>query len=260
MVSIAGVPVGEGHPCRLVAEMSNAHNGCLDRALRIIAAAKEAGADFIKMQAYTPDELVALRGDGPAPEPWGSQGWSMRRLYEKAQTPLDWFPRLVEECEAVGIPWFSSVFGPESLAVLESLDCPAYKVARLDNRQAGLRRRIQRTGKPVIVSRDGSEVVPWKADLVLLCPPGYPQERFGFRSVFEMDWQDPVPWAFHGFSYHGTDPFVPLVAVAAGAKVVEVHLQLEREPSELESHVSLNERQLRELVVVIRAAEEVLRG
>ena len=84
--------------------------------------------------------IVALRGDGPAPDPWGRQGWTMRQLYEKAQTPHAWFPALVEHCKRIGLPWFSSVFGPESLQLLEALDCPAYKIARLDNEQTTIRR------------------------------------------------------------------------------------------------------------------------
>jgi sialic acid synthase SpsE len=113
-VNIAGVEIGSGHPCRFVAELSNNHNGDRDRCGRLIDAAKAAGADFVKFQCYTPDELVALRGDGPAPAPWNDR--TMRDLYTQAQTPLDWFPKIKAHCERVGIPWFSSVFGPTSLS------------------------------------------------------------------------------------------------------------------------------------------------
>ena len=61
-MNIAGVEIGGNNPCRFVAEISNNHNGSLDRAFRLIEAAKKSGADLIKWQCYTPDELVTLAG------------------------------------------------------------------------------------------------------------------------------------------------------------------------------------------------------
>jgi pseudaminic acid synthase len=232
-LNIEGVEVGQGQPCRTVAEVSNAHNGSFNRAIRIIDAAKEAGADFIKFQCYTPDELVALRGDGPAPEPWGSQGWTMGALYEKARTPLEWFSELFAHARAIGIVPFSSVFGPESLAALQAVDCPAYKIAALDNVHLSLVANARASGKPVIVSVRKNE---WAVDGVsrLLCPPGYPQ------TVDAVDLPDDFAASgYLGYSYHGTRPSDPLMAVARGAKLIEAHFQLDDEPSELEANVSL---------------------
>lgn len=260
--------MGEGYPCRFVAELSNnwrtkdtpavPTDADRDRMGRLIDAAKAAGADFIKTQCYTPDELVALRGDGPAPDPWGKAGWSMRDLYTHAQTPFDWFPKIKAHCERVGIPWFSSVFGKDSLALLESLDCPAYKVARLDIWQRSLRGLLEPTKKPLLVSTNvhaGGGFIGMGAFL-LWCPPGYPQTEFGFRP-FIRDFDDP-PKHFGGFSYHGTDPLVPTIAVACGVKLVEVHFMLRDEPSVLESNVSLDEYQFAKMVESVRRTEEIL--
>lgn len=131
MLTIGGVAIGPDRPCRFVAEISNNHNGDLARCLRLITAAKDAGADFVKFQCYSPDELVALRGDGPAPEPWGAQGWTMRALYEKARTPFAWFPDLFQYARDIGIVPFSSVFGLESLQGVGTVRVPG-----LQNRAA----------------------------------------------------------------------------------------------------------------------------
>lgn len=213
----------------LVAELSNAHNGVLRNAELLIWEALHAGADVVKFQAYTPDELVALRGDGPAPAPWGAQGWTMRRLYERARTPLEWFPRLVELCGMLDIPWFASVFGPDSLAAMQALDCPVYKLASLDAEAVGLSNLVCGAGMPVIRSWPG-EVAPTTNDTWLYCPPGYPQAKGPVEHMEER--------GFGGFSYHGTDPMVPSKAVAFGAKIIEVHFQLDDPPSALEAHVS----------------------
>jgi sialic acid synthase SpsE len=245
-VNIAGVEIGPGQPCRTIAEISNNHNGSLDRALRLIEAAEEAGADFVKFQAYTPDELVALRGDGPAPSQWGEQGWTMRDLYTKAQTPHKWFPALVDTARQVGIPWFSSVFGLDSLAMLEGLGCPAYKIASLDRDARWLLGAVWETGKPTLFSSPSPLYTPgW---LNIFCPPGYPQTRFGFTN----------PLGYDGFSYHGVDPQVPMIAVALGAHVIEAHFQLDAEPSELEANISLGQTQWATMVSEIRKVEAML--
>lgn len=232
----------------IIAEVSNAHNGDLARAFRLLDAAKHAGATSAKFQCYLPDELIALRGDGPAPEPWASQGFTMKALYEKAQTPHAWFPELVGYCNRIGMPWFSSVFGPDSLALLESLGCPRYKLASLDYAQYGWRKTVQYTNKPLIISFNGAHA-PTDCTHALYCPGGYPQPAFHLSNIRN---------GYHGFSYHGTDAEVPVVAVACGAKIIECHFQLADEPSELESNVSLNEYQFEQMTKDIRRVEEMI--
>lgn len=232
---LCGVSLSPSTP-RLVAEISNAHNGSFDRALRLIAAAKVAGCDFVKLQCYTPDELVALRGDGLAPEPWGSDGWTMHNLYEHARTPLAWFPALFAYAHQLQIPMFSSVFGPESLDVLESCGCQAYKIARLDNQHQSLIEMCRATGKPVIVSADILAGGYPTNNILLACPPGYPQTQLDLRSY---DFRD--MGGTDGFSYHGTDPLAPVIAASCGAALIEFHLHLKDEPSALETNISLTE-------------------
>ena len=224
----------------IVAEVSNNHNGSLDLAFRLLEEIKEAGADWVKFQCYTPDELVLLRGNGPAPEPWGSQGWKMHDLYKKAQTPHAWFPVLREKCKSLDLPWFSSVFGLKSLGVLEGLRCPAYKLASLDREQKGFRAEVRKTGKPIIQSTP--KILHGINCHQLYCPPGYPQPKFHateLRTLMKI---------FDGISYHGTNWETPAYALEHGASIVEVHVQLDDKPSELESEVSLTISDLRKLV------------
>ena len=249
-MNIAGVNVGKGEPCRIVAELGNAHNGSLATAHRLIEESVKAGADFIKFQCYTPDELIALRGDGKPPKPWHKM--TMRDLYAKAETPHSWFPSLVGKCESLGVPWFSSVFGPDSLALLETLGCPAYKLASLDMEYEAWRRTVHMTGRPVIQSRPSmpDAIDHLSASLTLWCPKGYPQKSTPSEMTEAMKWAD-------GFSYHGTDVKTPIYAWTMGAQLIEVHVQLNDEPSELEASVSLNMDQLAELCEAVKPKKAV---
>jgi len=247
VITIAGVPIGPGQPCRFVAEISNNHNRSLDLAVRLLDAAKEAGADFAKVQCYTPEELVALRGDGPAPEPWGSQGWDMYRLYDFAKTPLEWFPELFRHAADIGLPLFSSVFGLESLALCEQLGCPAYKIARLDNQHAFLHDACLATRKPLIVSASEPRT---RGNLTLWCPPGYPQ------NPADLTYYAVERGEYDGFSYHGNDEWEGVRAAVCGARMVEAHLQLSDAPSVLEETVSLTEIQFAAMISRVRDTEQ----
>ena len=262
MLRIGEVAIGEydniATPCRFIAELSNNHNGDFKRAIRLIDAAKAAGADIVKFQAYTADELVTLRGDGPAPEPWGSQGWTMRALYEKAATPLDWFPALFQYCRDIGISAFSSVFGLDSLATLERAACPAYKIARLDNRQGTLIDTVVARCKPVLVSVD---MVDWRSHAEgvwhLYCPPKYPTPLADVR-LPRFGYSDKYRAPYIGLSSHCLDPLLPPLAVARGCEVIEMHFMLRDEPSELEANVSLDEYQFAEMIQRVRQVEAML--
>lgn len=246
-LTIGETVIGRGQPCRFIAELGNAHGGDSDRMVRLIKAAKAAGADLIKTQCFVPSELVALRGDGPAPEPWGSQGWTTEALYTKAATPLEWFEWIPEVCAAVGIDWFSSFFGMESLDTLIRANVPALKIARLDNQHTELADAARATGKPLIVSQY-NEPLP-ACNAVLLCFPGYPQTSFPFtRDLFTE---------YDGFSYHGTSIVPPITAAEFGATMIEAHFQLDNEPSELEAAVSLNASAFRRMVATVREYEAV---
>lgn len=241
--NIGNLEVGDGLPCALVCELSNNHNGSLENAFKLLDAAKESGASAAKLQCYTPEELIALRGDGTPPPPW--DGMSMRELYLRAMTPRKWFPDLFRHAHNIGIPLFSSVFGTESLALLEDCGCPAYKVSSFERDQAPLRKAVQETGKPWIVSRpDYAEPnVP-----TLFCPPFYPQVSVDFSRI--------EYGGFFGFSYHGIHRSALMLAARYGARMVEAHFQLDDEPSELESNVSVTANHFRMAVNAIRADEE----
>jgi pseudaminic acid synthase len=231
-------------PCIVIAEIGNAHAQDFRRATRLLDAAKACNATWAKLQTYTPDELIKLRGDGKAPPPWDNM--TMRELYGIAQTPLEWLPALFGYAEAIGLPLFSSVFGGESLDALEAVGCPMYKVASFERDAKELQDAVEKTGKPWMISRPDypHAVIP-----TLYCPPNYPQTEIDLR-VIKLG-------HFEGFSYHGTDWRVPASSVEFGAQIVECHFQLDAEPNPLESNVSLGEKDFAHMVEAIRRYEAI---
>ena len=236
-MKISGVEISNPERPVVVAEIGCSHNGDFKLAMRLIDECALAGADIVKFQAYTLNEILDLRGEGTVPEPWKGKAASMRELYVKAMTPLDWLPLLTETLQMEGVPWFSSVFGPESFALLESLGCPAYKVAALDRGTDWAHCMRWNTDKPLIASSPEGRML-W-ADMTLYCPPGYPQEWGKATLVTDQ---------YDGISYHGTDVYQAMALKNLGpCKMIEVHVQLDDEPSYLDAHSSLTVSQLREL-------------
>ena len=121
-IEVNGRYIGPGYPTYIVAEMSANHNQDYDRAVRIIEAAKEAGADAIKLQTYTPDtmtidcknEYFVISGS-----PWS--GRILYDLYREAHTPWDWQPKLKTIAEGLGLDFFSTPFDGTAVDYLEGL-------------------------------------------------------------------------------------------------------------------------------------------
>ena len=270
--AIAGRPIGPDQPPYVIAEMSGNHNGDIGRALALIEAAAEAGADAVKLQTYTAD-TITIDHDGPGFVIEGGL-WHGRRLYElyqEAHTPWDWHPRLFEHAAKVGITAFSSPFDPTAVAFLDSLGAPAFKVASFELVDTPLIGCMARTGKPLIMSTGlatpddiADAVAAARAggaeDLVLLhCTSGYPTpaSQMHLRTLGDLAARHGT---LVGLSDHSLGTAVSVAAVALGACVIEKHFTLARADGGPDSAFSLEPDELARLVKDCRDAWAALGG
>jgi len=239
-VTLAGRPIGPGHPPFLIAEMSGNHNQSLERALAIVDAAADSGAHVLKIQTYTADTMTLDLdvGEFHVEHPlWGGQ--SLHFLYQQAATPWEWHAPIFERAAARGLIAFSTPFDASAVDFLEELDVPAYKIASFENTDLPLIRRVAATGKPLILSTgmatlaDLDETVRAAREagcrhLVLLkCTSTYPAtpENTHLRTIPHLR---ELFACQVGLSDHTPGVGAAVASVALGATVIEKHFTLSR--------------------------------
>ncbi|MEM9288560.1 MAG: pseudaminic acid synthase [Pseudomonadota bacterium] len=267
---IDGRMIGPGHPPYIIAELSANHNGSLERALKSITAAKEAGADAVKIQSYSPD-TITLDHDGPDFRIKGGlwDGYRLYDLYAEAQTPFDWHPKLFAHAHDIGITLFSSPFDATAIDLLEGLNTPAYKIASFEAIDLPLIAKAAQTGKPLILSTgmaDDQEIAEALAcarsagatDVALLhCISGYPAPASQSNLATIPDMAGRFD-AVIGLSDHSLGTAVSVTSIALGASLIEKHFQLDDTEDGPDSAFSLTPDALTQLCTDTRTAWEAL--
>lgn len=263
--------IGEGEPCYVVAEVSANHNQSFDRAVEIIRAAKQAGADAVKLQTYTPDTMTidCDREWFRIPDNSLWAGKTLYQLYAEAYTPWEWHLKLQEVTRELGLTLFSTPFDATAVDFLERLGVPAYKVASFEVVDLPLLRRIARTGKPVILSTgmaslsEIDEAVKTlrqngAGQIVLLkCTSAYPAppSEMNLRTIPHLSATFDV---MAGLSDHSLGSSVAIAAVALGARLVEKHLTLRRADGGPDAAFSIEPDEFAQMVQGIRQVEQAL--
>jgi len=263
--------IGHDQPVYIIAELSANHVGDFDLAKKMIRASKDAGADAVKLQTYTPD-TITIKSDGDLfkikpPSLW--EGMYLYDLYEQAQTPWQWQPMLKEYANLIGITLFSTPFDKTAVDFLEEMNVPAYKISSFEAVDIPLIEYIAEKGKPVIISTgicspaEIQEAVEacYKAgnhDVILLkCTSSYPAplEKMNLQTILDMQKQFQVPI---GLSDHSMNIETPITAVALGACVIEKHVMLNRALGGADAGFSLNIEEFSQMVQAVRNTEKLL--
>lgn len=262
--------IGATAPAYVIAEMSANHAGSLENAKEIIYAAKESGADCIKVQTYTPDTMT-LNCDK---EYFYVQDglWKKEHLYElygKGCMPWEWQAELKELAEKIGIDFFSTPFDKSSVDFLEEIGIEFYKIASFELVDIPLIRYVASKGKPVIMStgmgslaeiEEAVEAIRMEENkniALLKCSSAYPAvtDQMNIRTINDMKERFGVPV---GLSDHSFGSFGATTAVAAGASIIEKHFCISRAIKNPDAAFSMEPNEFKEMVDNIRLTEMAL--
>lgn len=273
-IDIAGNLLGPGHAPFVIAEMSGNHGQSLDRAMKIVELAAQAGAHALKLQTYTADTMtidVREREFFISDEKSLWKGESLYDLYEKAHTPWEWHKPIFDRCRELGMVGFSTPFDPTAVDFLEGLGVPCYKVASFENIDLPLIAKVAKTGKPVIISTGMAKIAEIDEavrtarengceDLILLkCTSSYPAsaESSNLATIPHMR----ELFKCHvGLSDHTMGIGVPVASAALGAVAIEKHFIDSRADGGVDAAFSAEPDELAALVRESRAAAHSVGG
>lgn len=272
VLSIGGRVIGRAHAPFIIAEMSGNHNQSLQRALKIVDAAAQAGAHGLKIQTYTPDTMTIDLDErefhiGDPNSLW--KGTSLYRLYGEAYTPWEWHQAIFAHARAKGMIPFSTPFDDTAVDFLETLNVPCYKIASFENTDLPLIRRAAATGKPLIISTGMASVGELEEtvrtaraagcrDLVLLkCTSTYPASPEN-TNILTIPHLRELFGCEVGLSDHTIGVGVSVASIALGATVIEKHFTLSRADGGVDSAFSMEPEEMKQLVAETERAWQAL--
>ena len=259
MFKVANKTVGKGYKPFIIAEMSANHGGSIQRAKQTILAARDAGADAVKMQTYTPETMTIdsnregfLITDGL----W--KGYNLFQLYKEAFTPFEWHEALFEFARMQKIILFSTPFDETAVDLLETLNAPAYKVSSFEITDLPLIDYVSSKGKPVFLSTGMANVDEigealeccyknGNRDVLLFhCISNYPADvrtaHIGDVSYLANHFEVEV-----GLSDHTMSNLASVIAITKGAAAIEKHFKLDDLECGPDSSFSILPNQLKSL-------------
>lgn len=267
-VRIGDRPVGDGHPCYVIAEAGSNHNRSLDTARRLIDVAAEAGADAVKFQTYSGRELYSTR----TPQfDYLAQLTDKRphELLDDISLPRSWHPVLRDHCRERGIEFLSSPFDRSAVDELHDLGMAAFKIASFELVDLPFLRYVGERGRPVIVSTGMASLAEIDEAVgavreggatgvcLLQCASLYPAPPriMNLRAIVSMKAVFGVPV---GLSDHTLGTHVPVAAAALGANLLEKHFTLDRSQTGPDHSFAIEPAELRDLVAHVRDVEAAL--
>lgn len=250
-MEIAGRSIGFGKPCLIIAELSANHDQDIKKAVRLIHEAKEAGADAVKIQTYTPDTLVEKNSP-------------YYHLYERAYMPWEWQPELKKLADDLDIVMFSTAYDKSSVDFLAKLDMPAFKIASFELTDLELIKYAASKRKPLLLSvgmatwgevMKAVECVGVGQLVLLKCTSSYPAQPqdMNLRVIQTLGQKFMCPV---GLSNHCLDRAIPIAAVALGASVIEQHITLSRQS--IDASFSLFPQEFAQMVQDVRITEKAM--
>jgi sialic acid synthase SpsE len=273
-IQIGKHKIGENHPTYFIADIAANHDGDLERAKMLIRLAKEAGADAAKFQNFRAPQIVSDYGFRTMGDQVSHQAaWKkpVFEVYKEASIPFEWTPVLGEECDEVGIDYFSSPYDFEVTDFLAPY-VPAIKIGSGEIDWLESIAWIAQKGKPVLLATGASTigevqtavhtVLKYNPQLVLMqCNTNYTASLENFKHIHLrvlLTYKSMFPQVILGLSDHTPGHATVLGAVALGARVVEKHFTDNNDRVGPDHKFAMNPASWREMVERTRELESAL--
>jgi len=274
MLRIGDKEIGPSEPCYFIADIAANHDGDLERALRLIHLAHEAGADAAKFQHFQASKIVSDEGF----KCLGSQvshqaNWtrSVVEVYSDASVPQGWTPLLAEECRKVGITFFSSPYDFQSIDHIDQW-VPAFKIGSGDIDWLESLQYVAAKGKPVILATGAADMDDVERAMETLlsvtdqvglmqCNTNYTAAEANFDHLnlnVLRTYAERWPGVVLGLSDHTSGPAAVLGAVALGARMIERHFTDDNDRDGPDHRFALDPESWANMVTETRRLERAL--
>tara|TARA_Y100000748_G_C15459862_1_gene474466 strand:- start:216 stop:1262 length:1047 start_codon:yes stop_codon:yes gene_type:complete len=263
LLTINNTEIGKNKKPYIIAEMSGNHNKSLDRALEIVKAAADTGANALKLQTYTADTITLKVKNEDFLIKDKNSLWNNRYLYDlynEAHTPWEWHEPIMKQASSLGLTCFSSPFDETAVEFLEDLNVEAYKIASFENMHYPLIEKVVSTKKPIIVSTGMSSVSEINDTVthlrnfgsenfaLLKCTSTYPASPKN-TNVITIPHMRKLFGCEIGLSDHTMGIGASIAAISHGASIIEKHFTLDRNDGGVDSAFSLEPAEMKSLVV-----------
>jgi Sialic acid synthase len=263
--------IGNGHPTYIIAEIGANFDKDINKAKKLIDAAKECGADCAKFQTFSTPKIVSEGGFSrmKLEGVHGSWGRTVSEVFKDAEFPREWHKEISDYCKKIGIDFSTSPYDFEAVDLCLELDIPFIKMGSGDITWLEMLTYIAKTGKPLMLATGDATMAEideavrtieatGNNQLVLMqCITNYPSKIDSanvnvlktYQSAFDI---------LTGYSDHAPGPVVALASVVLGGCVIEKHFTLNKADKGPDHPHSMNPTEFKLMVDYVREVERAM--
>lgn len=263
--------IGNDYPVYIIAEIGANFDHNIDKAKRLIDAAKECGADCAKFQSFKAEKIVSANGFASMQLKGvhGSWGRPVHDIFKEAEFPREWHKEISDYCNEIGIDFSTSPYDYEAVDLCMDLDVPFIKIGSGDITWLEMLEYIAKKGKPIFLATGDatlSEIdeairtieATGNNQLVLMqCITNYPSKIESANINVLKNYQQTFN-ILTGYSDHSPGPVVALGSVALGGIVIEKHFTLDRKDKGPDHPHSMDVNDFKVMVQYIRELEAAM--
>lgn len=270
-IQIGSRKIGEGHPVYLIAEIGANFDGSIEKAKKLVKAAKECGADCAKFQTFKSERIVSGKGFASMKLKGvhGSWGRPVEDVFRDAEFPREWHKEIANYCREIGIDFSTAPYDFEAVDLCERLELPFIKIGSGEITWLEMLDYIARKNRPIFLATGDASLseideairtieATGNANLVLMqCITNYPS-KIESANINVLKTYQTAFGILTGYSDHSPGPVVAIGSVALGACVIEKHFTLNKRDAGPDHPHSMDVNEFKLMVEYVRELEAAM--